>query len=105
VNLQIKDVDGGRMMLHVHRGKGARDRYAPLPKSTLRGLRAYWKTHRNPAWLFPFLGNARNQGPTATRPMNSRSLQDAPSPGGHRTRFQEARHDAHAAAFVRDASS
>ncbi len=78
VNLQVRDIDGDRMMLHVHRGKGARDRYVPLPQSTLRGLRIYWKTRRNPVWLFPFLGHARNQGPTATRPMNSRSLQDAP---------------------------
>ena len=35
VNLQIGDLDSQRMMVHVHRGKGAKDRYPPLPVSTL----------------------------------------------------------------------
>ena len=35
VNLQIGDLDSQRMMVHVHRGKVAKDRYLPLPVSTL----------------------------------------------------------------------
>ena len=31
VNLQVGDLDSQRMMVHVHRGKGAKDRYVPLP--------------------------------------------------------------------------
>jgi hypothetical protein len=27
------------MMIHVHRGKGAKDRYVPLPQSTLRNCK------------------------------------------------------------------
>ncbi|MBI4469825.1 MAG: site-specific integrase [Acidobacteria bacterium] len=50
--LEVPDVDGARMMLHIH-GKGKKDRYVPLPESTLRMLRAYWRTHRSPLWLFP----------------------------------------------------
>jgi integrase len=53
LHLEISDVDGQRRMLHVHRGKGAKDRYVPLPESTLSMLREFWKMHRNPRWLFP----------------------------------------------------
>ncbi len=47
LNLQIGDIDSKRMTVHVHRGKGAKDRYLPLPESTLHVLRNYWKQHRN----------------------------------------------------------
>ena len=50
--LQVCDVDSARMVLHVH-GKGKRDRYVPLPETTLQMLRQFWKTHRSPEWLFP----------------------------------------------------
>jgi len=50
--LQVADVDSARMVLHVH-GKGKRDRYVPLPETTLQRLRQFWKTHRSPQWLFP----------------------------------------------------
>jgi integrase/recombinase XerD len=53
LNLQVGDIDGRRGMVHVHRGKGAKDRYIPLPTSTLHMLRRYWSTHRHPRWLFP----------------------------------------------------
>ena len=29
--LQIPDIDGGRRLIHVHQGKGEKDRYVPLP--------------------------------------------------------------------------
>ena len=51
-HLQVPDVDGGRMLLHIH-GKGKQDRYVPLATPTLDFLRAYWRTHRSPVWLFP----------------------------------------------------
>ena len=51
-NLHLADIDSARMMIHVRHGKGAKDRYVPLPKPTLR-LRQHWKTHRNPTLLFP----------------------------------------------------
>jgi len=53
VSLQVKDIDGQRRMVHVHQGKGGKDRYIPLPDSALIMLRQYWTTHRNPVWLFP----------------------------------------------------
>lgn len=53
VSLQVKDIDGARKMVHVHHGKGGKDRYVPLPDASLQMLRKYWATHRNPIWLFP----------------------------------------------------
>ena len=50
--LQIADIDSGRMFLHVH-GKGGKDRYVPLPDRTLDLLRECWKTHRSRPWMFP----------------------------------------------------
>lgn len=46
--------------MHIHAGKGSRDRTVPLPKITLLALREYYKTHHNPKWIFPALG--RNGG-------------------------------------------
>ena len=53
VSLKVSDIDSKRMMIHVHAGKGAKDRYVPLPEVTLIILRKFWKTHRNPTLLFP----------------------------------------------------
>jgi site-specific recombinase XerD len=75
--LQVVDIDSQRMMVHVHRGKGAKDRYVPLPPDTLRLLRHYWATHRNPIWLFPATGRDQKQSTTATEPMSRNSVQGA----------------------------
>ena len=77
LHLQVSDIDSSRMMVHVHRGKGAKDRYVPLPASTLAVLRDYWKTHRNPVWIFPALGRDQKQAATATRPMPKSTVQGA----------------------------
>jgi integrase/recombinase XerD len=77
LSIQIPDIDSKRMMLYVHRGKGAKDRYVPIPHETLLLLRTYWKTHRNPTLLFPALGRGHTGGPTATIPMNRASVQGA----------------------------
>ncbi len=38
-NLRVADIDSARGLLHVHLGKGAKDRYLPLPQRTLELLR------------------------------------------------------------------
>jgi integrase/recombinase XerD len=75
--LQVSDIDGKRMMIHVHRGKGAKDRYVPLPEETYQLLRRYWVTHRNPVHIFPALGRGGNESPTAKTPMALDSAQGA----------------------------
>ena len=77
LNLQVSDIDSERMRIHVHRGKGAKDRYVPLPEACLDILRSYWKLHRNATWIFPRLGRSSKEGPTATTPMNKASVQGA----------------------------
>jgi integrase/recombinase XerD len=75
LNLQVQDVDGQRMFLHIRGGKGNRDRYVPLPERTLHLLRAHWKTHRHPKLLFPAKGHSGQGAPTATEPMCRTTLQ------------------------------
>ena len=77
LNLQVSDIDSSRMMVYVHRGKGAKDRYVPLSKETLNLLRRYWKTHRNAKLVFPAVGRGHTNGPTSTIPMNRASVQGA----------------------------
>jgi site-specific recombinase XerD len=77
LHLQVGDIDGTRKLVHVHRGKGAKDRYVPLPPRTLSMLREYWATHRNPVWVFPATGRNHKEGPTATEPMGKASVQGA----------------------------
>jgi site-specific recombinase XerD len=76
-HLQVSDIDSSRMTSHVHRGKGAKDRYVPLPKRTLELLRQYWKPHRNPTGIFPAPGRGGIGMPTATEPMPRSSVQQA----------------------------
>jgi len=75
LHLQVGDIDGDRMMVHVHRGKGAKDRYIPLPNSTLQWLRNHWTAHRNPRLLFPADGRHHRGSSTATRPMPASTVQ------------------------------
>jgi len=76
-HLQVADIDSARMMLHVRHGKGAKDRYVPLPQRTLALLRQYWLTHRNPVLLFPAEGRDHVELARATEPMSKSSVQDA----------------------------
>jgi site-specific recombinase XerD len=77
LHIQISDIDGQRMCIHVHRGKGAKDRYVPLPGATLHLLRQYWKIHRNKSLIFPRLGRGRQDGHTAQIPMAKETVQGA----------------------------
>jgi integrase/recombinase XerD len=76
-HLQVADIDSARLMIHVRHGKGAKDRYVPLPERTLALLRQYWTTHRNPLLLFPSPGHGDVPLATSTEPMHKSSVQDA----------------------------
>jgi site-specific recombinase XerD len=54
--IKVTDVDRVRGLLHIRAGKGAKDRYVPLPEPILPLLEECWRTHRNPVWLFPLVG-------------------------------------------------
>ena len=55
-HLEVSDIQADRGFVHIHRGKGAKDRYIPLPTFTLNWLRLHWSKHRNPRFLFPSEG-------------------------------------------------
>ncbi len=76
-HLQVPDIDSARMLVHVRCGKGAKDRYVPLPQRPLELLRQYWTTHRHPVWLFPAPGRSGLGLATASAPMPRNSVQDA----------------------------
>ena len=75
--LEVGDIDAQRMMVHVHRGKGAKDRFVPLPRTTLTVLREHCKRHRNPSLLFPAYGRDSRSGGVSTTPMAKSSVQGA----------------------------
>lgn len=77
LHLEIGDIDSSRMLIHIHRGKGAKDRFVPLPVVLLSILRTHWSTHRHPAMLFPASGRGQVNVAQATSPMAVTTVQGA----------------------------
>jgi len=75
ISMKTSQIDSKRMVVHVKSGKGSRDRYVPLPKTTLHLLRCHWKTHRHPQWLFPAPGRGGIHESEATHPLPLSSVQ------------------------------
>ena len=75
VQLQVSQIDSARMQLHIHGGKGNKDRAMPLPPRTLSLLRAHWRLQRNPVWLFPSTASRDEQH--ASVPMDESGVQKA----------------------------
>ncbi|MDR1098380.1 MAG: tyrosine-type recombinase/integrase [Tannerella sp.] len=51
--LRIKDIDSGRMLIHIRQSKNHKDRYVPLSEKILRGLRRYYREESPNDYLFP----------------------------------------------------
>ena len=66
-HLRVKDIDGERKLIHVHLGKGKKDRMVPLSEKLLALLREYWRIARPTDWLF----SVKQTG----KPITSRSAQ------------------------------
>jgi integrase/recombinase XerD len=69
LHLRPGDIDSQQMMIFVARGKGNKQRLAPLSPALLGELRAWWSEHRNPQWLFP--------GKSPDRPLHPAQVQKA----------------------------
>ncbi|TCT17122.1 site-specific recombinase XerD [Natranaerovirga pectinivora] len=68
VRLKVSDVDSNNMQLHIHSGKGDKDRYAILSHQNLLLLREYFKVYRPTDWLFP-------SGANSSMHLTSRTVQ------------------------------
>ena len=68
-NLKVSDIDSSRMLIHVHQGKGSRDRELPLTQKLLGALRDYWRAaKRKPrVYLFPSRGSAAEERPISDK--------------------------------------
>ena len=52
INLRIRDVDSKRMVIHIKKAKGDKDRVVPLSESTLDILRTYYLEYKPEEYLF-----------------------------------------------------
>ena len=77
VHLHVGDIDSQRMLVHVHLGKGSKDRYMPLPTRTLSMLRQHWLTHRHALWLFPIQRRRYGRRACVVGPMDRSTPQIA----------------------------
>lgn len=68
VSLKIADIDSKRMMIHIHGGKGKKDRMVPLSKRLLETLREYFKHYKPKEYLF--------EGDKPGSPYSPRSAQE-----------------------------
>jgi len=56
-HLKVTDIDSERMVIHVHQGKGSRDRDVLLTSKLLETLREYWRWMKPKTYLFPGMVN------------------------------------------------
>ncbi len=90
VSAKTTDIDGNRILIHVRRGKGDKERFAPLTDAGYAALRHYWKRYRpeNPhKYVFPDY--------TRTRHMSPRSFESLYEKENRRSRVTEINFTAH----------
>ncbi len=59
-HLQVSDIDRARCVLHVHQGKGKKDRFTPLSPRLLKHLEDYWRIVRPVRpYVFPGIRSGR----------------------------------------------
>lgn len=66
--LKLTDIDSARMVVHVRRGKGFKDRCVPMSETLLNNLREYWKVQRPKTALFE---NGHSGEPLSTRTVQA----------------------------------
>src|SRR5579863_1718908 len=57
--LKVSDIDSQRMVIHIRRGKGSRDRDVPMTPKLLEALRQYFRWKRPNVYLFPSTAGQR----------------------------------------------
>jgi integrase/recombinase XerD len=77
LRLEVGDIDAERHRVHVRDAKGNKDRFVPLPDTTLDLLRRFWSVHQNPVWLFPNRRGGLKSSHLATTPLDRGGVQSA----------------------------
>src|SRR5271169_2363741 len=72
-HLKVSDIDSERMVIHVHKGKGGRDRDVLLSPKLLETLREYWRWMKPKTFLFPGTVN----GLRADKPISAKMVWEA----------------------------
>jgi integrase/recombinase XerD len=68
--LKVSDIDSQRMVIHIQRGKGLRDRDVPLTPKLLEALRDYWRWKKPRVYLFP----SRMSAPGVELPISDKTV-------------------------------
>lgn len=68
--LKVSDIDSQRMVIHIHRGKGMRDRDVPLTPKMLEALRDYWRWKKSRVYLFP----SKRSAPGSEQPISDKTV-------------------------------
>ena len=88
-HLKVSDVDSKRMVIHVHAGKGRKDRDVMLSPKLLDELRKHWRRLRQKTsdWLFP-----GNRWHTADYPIDEKTPRHACQGAARRAGLSHAIH-------------
>jgi len=78
LNIKPTDIKRERLIIRITNGKGGKQRDVPITAELHRRLQNFWKSHRNPHWLFPATGRGwkrsgiglRKAMGRCSRPMN-----------------------------------
>jgi integrase/recombinase XerD len=76
-NLEVTDIKKDPCRLHLRTTKGNKERLVPVPEEMVDELRAFWRTHRHPRFVFPGTGRGWREGPGARERLGR-----APEPMG-----------------------
>ena len=76
LNLQLGDIDSANHRVHIHRGKGHKDRFVPVSDFVLQQMRLLWLQHQHPKYLFPCTKSIPNIQ-SAQKPISHGTVQQA----------------------------
>ena len=94
--LKVSNIDSGRMVIRIERGKGGVDREVPLNPKLLTTLREYWRWMRPKTYLFPGTSN----GWRADKPITPKVIWEAVQAGRTEGWNPETRHTTYSPALL-----
>ncbi len=80
VSLKTQDIDKKRMLIHVRRGKGDKERFALLTEAGYQALRQYWKLYRpgnTHKYVFPDYTRTRHMSTRAFESLMKKKTEEA----------------------------